>query len=72
MTDQQKRQAAIQKLAEFDDPTAKPPAGVVVSFKAPEEAREALRELGQLGINPSALLRAKLAEVLAEVDNGRA
>lgn len=65
-----KRQIAIEKLAAFDDPTAKPPAGVVVAFKAPAEARDALRELAKAGLNPSAILRQKLAEVLAEAGNG--
>jgi len=70
MTDTDKRQAAIEALGQFDDPTAKPPAGVVVAFRAPAVAREALRELARQGVNPSALMRAKLAEVLAELDAG--
>lgn len=74
MTDE-KRLAAIEALSRFDDPLAKPGAGaVVMSLRVPREAREALRELARLGVNPSALMRAKLAEALAEVDtgNGRA
>lgn len=72
MTDQT-RQAAIEALAKFDDPLAKPGAagGVVLSLRVPPEAREALRELARHGVNPSALMRQKLAEVLAEVGNGR-
>ena len=68
----QTRLAAIEALAAFDDPASRAPAGVVVSLKVPTEAREALRELARSGLNPSAILRAKLAEVLAEVpSNGK-
>lgn len=74
MIDTQKKQAAIAALEQWDDPTSRPPAGVMVGFKVPPEAREALRELSRSGINPSAVMRQKLAEWLAEVDagNGRA
>ena len=69
----QTRQAAIDALSRFDDPLAKPGAagGVVMSLRVPPEAREALRELARHGVNPSAILRAALAEALAEVGNGR-
>ena len=72
MTDQTSRQAAIDALSRFDDPLAKPGAGaVVMSLRVPREAREALRELARHGVNPSALMRQKLAEILAEAGNGR-
>ena len=70
----EKKQAAIEALTEFDDPASKPPAGVMIGFKVPVVARETLRELSRAGVNPSAVMRQKLAEWLAEVDtgNGRA
>ena len=66
----QKKQAAIEALAAFDDPTSKPPAGVMIGYKVPEEARQALRELARSGVNPSAVMRRMLAQWLAEVDTG--
>jgi len=67
----QKRQAALEALAAFDDPTAKPPAGVTIGFKVPAEAREAMRALAiETGVNPSAVMRRYLAEWIAEGENG--
>lgn len=66
----QKKQAAIEALSEFDDPGTKPPAGVMIGFKVPVVARETLRELARTGVNPSAAMRAKLAEWLSELDTG--
>ena len=62
----QTRQAALEALAAFDDPLTKPGTAVVMSLRVPIEAREALRELAKGGLNPSAILRQKLAEVIAE------
>jgi len=72
MTDQI-RQDALEALERFDDPLAKPGAGVPYSVRVPGEVRVALRELARQGKNPAALLRAKIAEILAEAPgNGRA